>query len=173
MTTVMEDLSQMYSLRNISNQDIQKMMRNCSAKVYRPGEIICKQGDPAKEAMLLVRGKLDVSVSSQHSKQQVGKIHPGEIFGEQGLFIANKNRNATVKATEKSICIKIDPKVLKQSEQNPAMIALEKQLLISMARRLRNTNQTIQKQWREEKPEPVESKEPQKFNLLYWFSQLF
>ena len=108
--------------------------------------------------MVLLSGKLDVSVQTDTSTRHVGSIHPGEIFGEQGLFHSNGIRNATVKAAKPSICLQLTPRIMQTHSTNLAMVALEQHLIATMARRIRSTNLEIQKAWVDENKAKTQTK---------------
>ena len=143
-------LSKMRLFKNVPQKDLINLIKLCSPTSYAMGSVLCHQGDPAEYAMILLEGKLDVSVRSEHTTRSVGEIHPGEIFGEQGLFHSSGQRNATVLAIRPSSCLKLTPKIIKTQSSNLAMVALERHLIATMARRIRSTNLQIQKAWKQE-----------------------
>ena len=188
MTTIVEELSNMHLFRNSSPTDIRAVLEHCTAEMYRSGDVICQQGAVAENAMVLVRGTLEVFIKTQNSTRMVGVIHPGEIFGERGLLQLNGIRNATVKATTDSLCLGLTSKTARKVSGNPVMVALNHQLLISMARRIRSTNVAMQKLWKETEdvdldataptyviPEPQPSKNGMFgiFRVFGWFKNLF
>ena len=143
-------LSKMRLFKNVPEKDLQDLIKQCPPVSYAMGAVVCHKGDPAENAMILIEGKLDVSVRSDLTTRSVGSIHPGEIFGEQGLFHSKGARNATVLAIRPSACLILTPKVIKSNSSNLAMVALERHLIATMARRIRSTNLQIQKAWKEE-----------------------
>ena len=169
-------LSKMRLFKEVPKKDLIKIINQCESISYAMGAVICHQGDSAEYALILIEGKLDVSVRSEHTTRSVGSIHPGEIFGEQGLFHSNGQRNATVLAVRPSICLKLTPKIIKTQSSNLAMVALERHLIATMARRIRATNMQIQKAWKEESDieakKTVQTEEPQK-SLLGRLRSLF
>jgi len=117
-----------------------------------------------------------VSVRAESHTRSVGSIHPGEIFGEQGLFHSKGVRNATVLASRPSQCLKLTPKLMKTHANNKAMVALEQHLIATMARRIRSTNLQIQKAWKEESKNNQPTNQPQeeqKTSLLGRLKSLF
>ena len=185
MTTIVQELSNMHLFRSSSLADIRGVLDHCSAEFFHSGDIICQQGAIAENAMILVRGSLGVYIKSQLSVRKVGEIHPGEIFGERGLIQINGIRNATVKATSDSMCLGLTPRSARKVSSNPVMVALNHQLLISMARRLRSTNLAMQKIWKECTETDLDATAPTyvhpqdlassklKFGTWRWFLSLF
>ena len=160
MSDVIATLKKMHMFKSVSKDALRTLLRECEPTNYGIGQTICTQGDLAINAMVLLSGKLDVSVQTDTSTRHVGHIHPGEIFGEQGLFHSNGIRNATVKAAKPSICLQLTPRIMQTHSTNPAMVALEQHLIATMARRIRSTNLEIQKAWMDENK--VKTKKEQK-----------
>lgn len=149
MSIIIDHLSNMHLFRSVNRQDLSRLVRLCEPKKYQVGQTVFVQDSEAQNAMLLISGKLEVSVRTQNTIRHVGEIHPGEIFGEQGLFHSNGKRNATVIANKNSVCLTITPKIMRDASNNAAMVALEQHLIATMARRIRSTNLAIQKSWKE------------------------
>ena len=174
--SIYETLSKMRMFKNVPESEIRDLIDQCEPSFYAMGSIVCNQGDPATNAMLLLEGKLDVSVRAESHTRSVGSIHPGEIFGEQGLFHSKGIRNATVLASRPSQCLQLTPKIMKTHANNKAMVALEQHLIATMARRIRSTNLQIQKAWKEESTNNKtanQSKEEPKTSLLGRLKSLF
>lgn len=149
MPSIAEQLSRMHLFRNIDRKDLERLVSVCPSHSYSMRQTIFAQGSAADHAMLLVSGRLEVSIQTDNNVRHIGEIHPGEIFGEQGLFHAQGNRNATVMANQNSMCIKITPDLMRDTWNNPAVVALERHLIGTMARRIRTTNLAIQKVWKD------------------------
>ena len=77
-------------------------------------------------------------------KKTLGTISSGELIGEQALFIPMGKRSATVTANEASQCLIISPQVVDQAFRNPAVVALELELLRALVIRIRQTNDSLQ-----------------------------
>ena len=148
-STIENSLSQMHMFRNVSSTDLKEFINLCESQFFPTGAFVCRQGAAATHALILVQGKLEVSVRSDTDIKHIGEVHSGEIFGEQGLFHTNSTRSANVMANQDSICLILTPKIMRTASRNPAIVALEKHLIATMARRIRATNLTIQKAWKE------------------------
>ena len=150
---IVNNLARMHIFRKVSEDDLEIFVQQCDPQSFMVGDAICSQGDKAENAMILVSGKLEVSVSTESTIKHVGEIHPGEIFGEQGLFHSEGTRSATVIANRQSVCLVVTPKIMRQAVENPAVVALEKHLIATMSRRIRATNLSIQKAWKDAQQE--------------------
>jgi hypothetical protein len=69
---------------------------------FNPGQIIFKEGEKSHDAYYIVHGAVEISVSTAHGKQVLGKISPGEVFGEMGM-IMDRPRSATATALEPTL----------------------------------------------------------------------
>ena len=84
---------------------------------------------------VVVEGRLDVSVPDAHGGQQaVGRIWPGEVFGEMSVFLGAP-RKATVVATWTTMVLEISKSTIeKMILSNPALVrsfatVIEKRLM--------------------------------------------
>ena len=167
-------LSKMHMFKEVPTDEIKELIAQCEASSYAMGAVVCQQGEAATHAMLLLEGKLDVSVRAENQTRLVGSIHPGEIFGEQGLFHNKGTRSATVLASKPSKCLKLTPKIMRTYSNNMAMVALERHLIATMARRIRSTNTQIQKAWKEENKQITKTDAPEEnTSLLGRLKKLF
>jgi CRP-like cAMP-binding protein len=155
-STIAENLSKMHLFRQVPNADLENLVTACEVLNYGMTEVICNQGDQASNALILVSGRLEVSVRTENSVRHVGEIFPGEIFGETGLFHSKGTRSATVMANRPSTCLVLTPRLMRDVADNQAMVALERHLIATMARRIRATNLAIQKAWKESVEEIIE-----------------
>ena len=67
-----------------------------------PDQYICKQGDKASTAFLVITGSFAVEIDGK----KVGAIGEGEIFGELSLIL-NEDRKASIKAIIPSEVVEI------------------------------------------------------------------
>ena len=156
---IVEKLQKMHLFRNVRVDDLERLVESCEIIHYSIAQSICNQGDQATNALILIDGKLEVSIRTENTVRHVGEIYPGEIFGEQGLFHSKGIRSATVMANKPSTCLVLTPEFMRQVASNTAMVALERHLIATMARRIRATNLAIQKAWKESEKEVEKSAE--------------
>jgi len=179
MLNIVDQLERLHLFRNVQRKDLERLATLCQVIRFPAGQTIFPQGADAQNAMILVSGRLEVSVRTSNSHRHLGEIHPGEIFGEQGLFHSNGKRNATVIANKDSSCLLVTPALMRETWNNQAIVALEQHLIATMARRIRNTNLAIQKVWKDsiredtKEQEPQETEEAQETSLLGKLRSLF
>jgi len=82
---------------------------------YRTGRVIFSQGDPSDSVFYIVRGKVKITVTSEHGREAVvGVLGEGEFFGERCLIAlplrlatATAMTDATVMRVEKAEMIRV------------------------------------------------------------------
>lgn len=68
--------------------------RNAYFKTHEKNRIICKEGEPAKYLMIVVKGEIKLNI---HGRDIPGFLfRRGDIIGEMGLFAKNESRTATL-----------------------------------------------------------------------------
>jgi CRP-like cAMP-binding protein len=70
------------------------------------GQEIFRQGQPPRDAYLIERGKVEISVMSNDRKVVIGYKQTGDVFGEMAL-IDKAPRMATATAVEPTVCVVI------------------------------------------------------------------
>ena len=148
--TIEKKLSSLPIFHAVSSIALEDFVSQCTTKSFAVGEKVCKQGEQATFAMLLIEGALEVSIHTESQNRVVGHISKGEIFGEQGLFYAQETRSATVIAKEDSLGLLLDPKTMREASSSEVMVALECHLIKSLSKRLRKTNTQFQEAWQKE-----------------------
>jgi CRP-like cAMP-binding protein len=147
----------MFIFKNIPPRSLHELCAMAPPVSFNTGVTIFNQGDESDVALLLVEGRLGVEVSSAGQHREVGQVNMGEIVGETALFARAGKRSATVRALEKSECLLINQELLITAAKNPAVIAIERHLLATLARRIRRTNQETSKIWKEFDIQPENS----------------
>ena len=147
---MIEDLARLPMFRGVKVDSLESLLEHLEVKRYRIGETVFEQGDEADGALILVQGQLEAQVASGETERVVGKVHPGELCGEAGFFHRKGIRNARVVASRESLCLCLQPESMQATLGNPAMVAIERHLVSSIVRRIRDTNLGIQKVWKEQ-----------------------
>ena len=172
--SVVDQLQSMYLFKDVPRRSLEEFIVHAPPVQFPRGSDVFRQGSPADVALLLIDGRLVAQVEAGGERQQVGEIRPGEILGEQGLFVPGGRRSATVVAAEPCECLLLDRKVMDQAATNPAVVKLEQQLLGTLARRIRKTNQSIQQAWKAEPPaEPDTPAAPAPTTLRQRLARMF
>ena len=141
-----------------------------------PGRVLVRQDAPIPRgggmAWLVVEGVLRAYVRGSGGEEPVGDVRPGEVVGELGLFANGGRRSATVRVEQPALCVRFDAAVLEALPHNRAVLALERHLMGSLARRIRKANLLIQKAWRESSAD-TPPEEPMRPGFLQRLAALF
>lgn len=74
--------------------------------VYRPLEIICREGDPSSDLFFLKEGRLLICTIQGTQVKAIARIEPGEFIGELSFFDGNP-RASYIVALEKCIIVQL------------------------------------------------------------------
>ncbi len=74
---------------------------------FDPGMTVCRQGDPADAAYLIIDGEADIILEGGPAGPlTVATLGPNDIVGEMGI-LGDVPRNATVRAKGRLVCLRI------------------------------------------------------------------
>jgi len=100
-------------------------------KIYKPGEIIIREGETGRDLFLLTEGVAEISRKEENTTIILNEIEPPEVFGELA-FLTGFPRMATVKAKTKVAVMIFKYEILKdQITELPTWIKLTFNTLIS------------------------------------------
>jgi CRP-like cAMP-binding protein len=111
--------AQPFSVIKFLNQ--QGLGRNLST--YRENQIVYEQGEPANSVFYTQRGKVKVTVVSQHGKQAIIALRGPDEFSGEGAIIGEPVRLATVTATSTCEIIRLEKKTIVQLLRNEPRFA--------------------------------------------------
>lgn len=81
--------------------------------VYKPNDIICRQGDPSSDLYYLKEGRLLICTVQGTQVKAIARIDPGEFIGELSFF-DGQPRSTHIVAIEKSVVIQIPKEEIMQ-----------------------------------------------------------
>lgn len=76
------------------------LAKNLDEENFRPDEVVIKEGAEADRLYLIVKGLAEVAAATPNGEVVLGRLGPGEIFGEMALLSPGARRTATVRATK-------------------------------------------------------------------------
>ena len=79
----------------------QMLMESGEIKNYGPGEVLFREGDAARFALLVLDGKLEVFVERAGRDLVVREVAPGTVIGEIAV-LCRSSRSASVRAAQQS-----------------------------------------------------------------------
>lgn len=146
------DLARLPLFADVARSDLDDLCRAAPPVVLAAGAPVFVQGARADVALLVVSGELEVSVAEGGRRTVVGKIAAGEVVGELALVEPERTRLATVTATRVTTCMLLSPDLLGLVTQNSAWVAIERHLLGSLVRRIRETEHALHEAWKSAQP---------------------
>ena len=139
------ELSQLYLFKSCPQSALRTLVEQSRLLRYEAGQVLFEAGDPADNALLVITGKLSVTLPVGKERRSIGDIRVGEVVGETALLSHNGLRGATVVSATASTALELTPELMLELATNPCVYALETHLLGSMARRIREINLNIKK----------------------------
>jgi CRP/FNR family transcriptional regulator, cyclic AMP receptor protein len=118
-----------------------KLLAFMSERVgFDPGKNLCRQGDPADAAYLIIEGEADIILEGPAGPITVATLGANEIVGEIGI-LCDVPRNATVRAKDRLVALRIakDP-FMRMVREFPTMAV---SIMRELAHRLELTNNQL------------------------------
>ena len=118
-----------------------KLLAFMSERVgFDPGKNLCRQGDPADAAYLIIEGEADIILEGPAGPITVATLGANEIVGEIGI-LCDVPRNATVRAKGRLVALRIakDP-FMRMVREFPTMAV---SIMRELAHRLELTNNQL------------------------------
>ncbi len=111
-------------------------------RLYKDGEIICREGDEGNNMYVLQAGKVEVVKKMPDGELALRTLTTGELFGEMALF-DRMPRSATVRAVGEARVLSVDKKGFFSRVSKDPTLAFN--ILESMSKRIRILNDEISK----------------------------
>ena len=121
------------------------------------GQEIFRQGQPPRDAYLIERGKVEISVTTNDRKVVIGYRQTGDVFGEMAL-IDKAPRMATATAVEPTVCVVITQSLF--DEHLGKATPLLKKVLMTFTANLRSVGERVSGATRKPAAAPAEPAEP-------------
>ena len=114
-------------LEGMPDADLAELARVMRRQELAPGEVLWREGDEAKGVLLVVAGRVSVSVPLPGDRQvEVTSLGPGEILGEVALIDGGKHSaTAMVAETATLLTLSRPDFVALVSRRHPTAVALE------------------------------------------------
>jgi CRP/FNR family transcriptional regulator len=88
--------------KELPARSLESLARSMRERVYEPGAVVVRQGDPGMGFFIITDGRVEVI----HDGHHVRDLGPGEFFGEMALM-EERPRSATVTAKERTRCLQL------------------------------------------------------------------
>jgi glutaminase len=105
--------------RNLDAGELELLESLLQEERFQPGDLICREGQPADKLYFLTSGRVSVSLELDHKHQRrLSSTTAGWAFGESALF-SNHARTADIRADTAVSVLSLDPAAFDASD-NPA-----------------------------------------------------
>jgi CRP/FNR family transcriptional regulator, cyclic AMP receptor protein len=120
-----------------------KLLAFMSERVgYDAGKVLCRQGDPADAAYLIIEGEADIILESPTGPITVATLGPNDIVGDMAI-LGDVPRTATVRAKTRLVALRIAKEpFMRMVREFPAMAI---SIMRELAHRLEHTNNQLRK----------------------------
>jgi CRP-like cAMP-binding protein len=107
---------------------------------YGSGQEVCHQGDPGDAMYVILGGAADVLIDTNTGPLRVAELKKNGFFGETAI-LCDAPRNATIKASESLLTLKISKDMFYRLVSEVPAVAIE--MLRELALRVEDTNQKL------------------------------
>jgi len=135
-------LKQVPIFANLADEDLRQLMSVARRRTFRPGEVIFHRDDPGQVLYAIKDGKVKICIISPDGQEiSLAVLGKGEYFGEFAL-LDGLPRSTDAIAMEKVECYSLQRRDFLNAIMKNPKIAI--QVLESLTKRLRNTNQMVE-----------------------------
>ena len=122
VNTVAESLQQVPMFVPLGDDELEKLAKTSSTRVYAPGEAIVRRGQEGNSMFVIVSGKVSVQIPEGDARKTIGELTANDFFGEMSL-LTGQPRTATVVAQEETEVIQIKKTSMRSLfEANPDLM---------------------------------------------------
>ena len=142
------ELLRLDRFRGLSAADVAPLCQKELVHDYPTGAVVFRQDDVADHLLLVLSGQLRAWAEVGGRSEPVADVFAGELVGEAALFRSAGRRTATLKAAGPTRAIRLTRASLEDLSGERVLAVLQKQMLVSTARRLRTTNHAMRRVWK-------------------------
>ena len=111
-------------------------------KIYQPGELIVRQGDPGECMYVIQSGRVEVIHEEGGKEVRLAELGEGDFFGEMALF-EKSVRSATVRPVGEVRVLTVDKKMfLRKIHEDPSLAF---RIMQKMSQRIRQLDEQLTK----------------------------
>lgn len=131
------ELTDLAFLRGGEFEHYRGLLEECPTKELKQGEVLIQSGEPNQFLYLLVSGRLKIQLTLE--TDAIAVLEPGEVVGELSLIDGQLTSAYVVAETDSSLLVMDEQVMWSLVDASP----IARNLLISLARRLRHSNSQI------------------------------
>ena len=122
VNTVSEKLQQVPLFVPLTEEELEKVAKASTTRVYAQGEAIVRRGQEGNSMFVIVRGAVKVQIPENDYQKTINKLTANDFFGEMSL-LTGQPRTATVIAEEETEVIQIKKSAIRPLfEVNPDLM---------------------------------------------------
>ncbi|PYS99120.1 MAG: hypothetical protein DMF63_13705 [Acidobacteria bacterium] len=122
VNTVSERLQQVPLFTPLAEDEVERLAKASTTRVYAPGEAIVRRGQEGNSMFVIVRGSVKVQIPENNIQKTINTLRANDFFGEMSL-LTGQPRTATVIAEEETEVIQIKKTALRPLfEVNPNLM---------------------------------------------------
>ena len=122
VNTVSEQLQNVPLFTPLADEEVEKLAKTSSVRVYAPGEPIVRRGQEGNSMFVIARGKVKVVIPEDGGHKTINTLTANDFFGEMSL-LTGQPRTATVIAEEETEVIQIKKASMRSLfEANPNLM---------------------------------------------------
>lgn len=95
---------------DLYEDEFEDFVNTCAIASYEPGTNIINHGEQGDDFFVILEGNVDITVPQNGEQIKLATLQSGEFFGEL-VLIDDPNRNATVRANDKTTCLVIKAEI--------------------------------------------------------------
>lgn len=129
--------------KKLADDDLLKIVKMTSHRVYQKGETICHEGDTMTDMFIINEGRVKLSKYNMEGKEQILAIlKDGETFNTFQLFIEDSEINfSAVALTETKVCVLSQDHMLDLLAKH---VEISNSIIQSLATRLQTMENLVQ-----------------------------
>ena len=122
ISTVSEHLQQVPLFVPLAEEELQRLAKASTTRVFAPGEAIVRRGMEGNSMFVIIRGSVKVQIPENDYQKTINKLTANDFFGEMSL-LTGQPRTATVIAEEETEVIQIKKTAIRPLfEANPQLM---------------------------------------------------
>lgn len=141
-----EELRSTDVFQMLDTGEAQHVASLCSRKLLGPGDVLFEEGQPARFLFLVLRGELQIVVTSPagDARVVVGTVGPGSLVGEMAVLEAVP-RSASGQAAVTCELLQLPGRAFAElvASAHPAAFAILRQMQHTLSHRLRSLDERI------------------------------
>ena len=132
-TGLAETLRNTTIFAGLADDGLRKFVNQCATITARKGEIIIREGAPSAEILIILEGRVKITLDQQSDPLEICELGPGDCLGEVSVIGVTHASASAVAIQDTSLLVLSRSVLMKVFESDKEFFSL---LLINIAREL-------------------------------------